>query len=432
MKKIILFAAILRITMVTALISFTIIVSAQSVAVNTTGTPADASAMLDISSVSKGLLPPRMTTAQRTGIASPANGLMVFDTDTKSYWYFSTAWKEITGAGGSFSLPFSANSTFAGSTFSITNSGSVLGSSGIYGRGGSLGSGFIAPYSMGIWGDNSTGVGVAGTSNTIGVLGMTNGNDADGIGVKGVSSGTSTTNGAVTGINEATGVGVYGESTNGGIGIYGKSIGANDAIVGENNGNQGAGVYGFSTGTDGVGIVGTAGLYNSLSQAAVFQNLYASNNRTVVDIRSNGTGKFLLLEDANAGERFSVAKSGNIKTAGTITVENNKGIIRNSSSSQLRYEVVQAAVQGLNGAELLIHSGEMMDRSFNFSIAFPSAPAVSLGNLIAGVSSINASYKLDIKIINVTTTGFTIRIYNYGSTDFFFKGTWNMTVIGAE
>jgi hypothetical protein len=40
-----------------------------------------ASAQLDIQSTSKGLLPPRMTKAQRNAIASPDNGLIIYQTD---------------------------------------------------------------------------------------------------------------------------------------------------------------------------------------------------------------------------------------------------------------------------------------------------------------------------------------------------------------
>ena len=46
-------------------------------------TSPDASAALDITANDKGLLIPRMTTVQRTGISSPANSLMVFDTEYK-------------------------------------------------------------------------------------------------------------------------------------------------------------------------------------------------------------------------------------------------------------------------------------------------------------------------------------------------------------
>ena len=48
-----------------------------------TATPA-ASAKLDITSTTQGLLPPRMTTAQRDAIVSPATGLVIFNTSTNS------------------------------------------------------------------------------------------------------------------------------------------------------------------------------------------------------------------------------------------------------------------------------------------------------------------------------------------------------------
>jgi hypothetical protein len=39
-----------------------------------------ASAILNVTSTTKGFLPPRMTTTQKNAIASPAAGLMVYDT----------------------------------------------------------------------------------------------------------------------------------------------------------------------------------------------------------------------------------------------------------------------------------------------------------------------------------------------------------------
>jgi hypothetical protein len=44
------------------------------------GTPTQASAILEITSTTLGFLPPRMTTTQKNAIASPATGLMVYDT----------------------------------------------------------------------------------------------------------------------------------------------------------------------------------------------------------------------------------------------------------------------------------------------------------------------------------------------------------------
>ncbi|MEL6923999.1 MAG: tail fiber domain-containing protein [Bacteroidota bacterium] len=68
------------------------------VAVNTTQANPDASAILDVSSTTKGMLVPRMTSTQRTNIASPATGLLVFDTDESSFWFYNgTGWSGLAG-----------------------------------------------------------------------------------------------------------------------------------------------------------------------------------------------------------------------------------------------------------------------------------------------------------------------------------------------
>ncbi|MGY8867630.1 MAG: hypothetical protein ACKVJK_18665 [Methylophagaceae bacterium] len=47
-------------------------------------TSPDASSILDATSTSKGLLAPRMTTAQRDNITSPATGLQIYNTDNRA------------------------------------------------------------------------------------------------------------------------------------------------------------------------------------------------------------------------------------------------------------------------------------------------------------------------------------------------------------
>jgi uncharacterized coiled-coil protein SlyX len=65
----------------------------QSVAINTDASSPNASAILDIKSINKGLLIPRMTTVQRTVIPTPAKGLIVFDITTNGLWFHNgTAW----------------------------------------------------------------------------------------------------------------------------------------------------------------------------------------------------------------------------------------------------------------------------------------------------------------------------------------------------
>ncbi|HBR53903.1 MAG TPA: hypothetical protein DEA82_06845 [Flavobacteriaceae bacterium] len=55
-----------------------------------TTTP-EPSSILDISSEEQGLLAPRMTTAQRNAITTPANSLLVFDTTLDAFYYYNTA-----------------------------------------------------------------------------------------------------------------------------------------------------------------------------------------------------------------------------------------------------------------------------------------------------------------------------------------------------
>jgi hypothetical protein len=53
---------------------------------------------LEIMATDKGLLIPRMTTSQRTAISSPATGLVVYDSDMNSFWYYNgTAWQALSG-----------------------------------------------------------------------------------------------------------------------------------------------------------------------------------------------------------------------------------------------------------------------------------------------------------------------------------------------
>ena len=58
---------------------------------------ADGSAMLDVKSLTKGMLVPRLTTSQRNAVASPANGLLIFDTDAGGFYFYNgTEWINLT------------------------------------------------------------------------------------------------------------------------------------------------------------------------------------------------------------------------------------------------------------------------------------------------------------------------------------------------
>jgi hypothetical protein len=76
---------------------FTGLLAQAQVAFNTTGALPDNSAMLDVTSTTKGLLVPRMTTAARTAITSPATGLLIYDNSLSLFYFYNgTAWAAIT------------------------------------------------------------------------------------------------------------------------------------------------------------------------------------------------------------------------------------------------------------------------------------------------------------------------------------------------
>lgn len=214
--------------------------NAQSVSVNTDGTTADASAILDVKSTTKGVLVPRVTTAQRTAIASPANGLLVYDTDVKSFWYHNgIAWTNITGAGGggTLSLPFEATVNTPGTAFKIANGttaieGSSTSNPGVYG---------YSENGSGISGNSTNGFGVFATS-TYGNAIRTNTFNSNPTILSTNSNGTGT---AIRG--EASGVS--------GVGVFG--TGASTTSYGVRGTNTvGTGIYGFST--SGYGILASS------------------------------------------------------------------------------------------------------------------------------------------------------------------------------
>jgi hypothetical protein len=62
---------------------------AQGVAVNTDGSTADPSAVLDVKSTAKGVLVPRMALSDRNLITSPAAGLLIYQTDNTPGFYYN-------------------------------------------------------------------------------------------------------------------------------------------------------------------------------------------------------------------------------------------------------------------------------------------------------------------------------------------------------
>jgi trimeric autotransporter adhesin len=182
----------------------------QNVGIGTT-TP-NSTAILDLTATNKGMLVPRMTTAQRIAIVTPATGLLVYDTDFDQFWYFNgVIWLPITGVSG-VTGPTGANGTNgvtgpAGPT-GLQGPQGVQGITGITGAAGPTGAAGI----NGVTGPT----GLAGTNGVTGPTGANGSNGATGptgaAGINGVTgpTGLAGTNGVTgptgtNGINGATG-----------------------------------------------------------------------------------------------------------------------------------------------------------------------------------------------------------------------------------
>jgi hypothetical protein len=260
--------------------------SAQ-VAINTDATTPNASAMLDIKSNSRGLLVPRLTTAQRTAIASPADGLWAYDTDTKSFWFFKggIGWQEMSNGGGGLTLPFTGTAASNGPLFTITNTstgGAILARAGTGGNGVWTSTGYLG--GSGVLADNTVG-GEAVTGRTTSTI--------------------TTPAGAVVGRNDGPGYGVYG-------------FVATDA--------SGAGI----------GVLGRAGINNGKGAAGHFENINGSSNSTALESVTNGIGSGLTVintNPSNVANIVHVATTGpgviadhSVGNAGNFFMNNTNGV----------------------------------------------------------------------------------------------------------
>lgn len=130
-----------------------ILFAQNNVGIGTT-TP-NASSVLDLTSTDKGMLVPRLTTLQRNAVISPAQGLLVYDTDVQCFFYFESSWKNLCNAGATGSTGAQGIQGNTGPT----------GAQGIQGNTGSTGP-------QGIQG-NTGATGLAGTTGNTGATGST-------------------------------------------------------------------------------------------------------------------------------------------------------------------------------------------------------------------------------------------------------------------
>jgi hypothetical protein len=269
---------------------------AQSVGVNFNGAAPNSAAAFDIdvtalSNPKKGMLIPRMTSAERLLITltAPAQGLIVYQTDLVQGFYYNTSltttptWVYLSpGGGGSVNGTAGQVAFFNGAT-SITSNASLTYNS----ADGSLTELGTASGGVGIFGSNSS-----NTAATVGMLGVVNGNGVVS-GVQGQALASITTSGAS---------GVSGFA----LGTSGNTYG----VFGQTNSPTGYGVYGYANASQGLGVVGSS----QIAGAAGF-------NAGVIGLGTNNSNLSIGVDgETNTANGYGVRGLAIGTTAGSIGV----------------------------------------------------------------------------------------------------------------
>ena len=250
----------------------------QGVSINISGTPPDNSAMLDVNSVNKGLLIPRvalLSTTDVVTITTPAVSLLVFNTNNAmtggaiGYWYWNGAnWVQALGPQGPTGPtgPSGADgATGPQGTTGIAGSTGASGATGAQGSTGIAGSTGVTGPTGPSGADGSTGaVGATGPMGPTGLAGSTGANGATGPqGSTGIA-GTTGANGATgpigpTGANGSNGTtGPAGPTgANGATGATGNDLGTHWTITGNTGTTASTSAIGIAVNNNFIGTTDT-------------------------------------------------------------------------------------------------------------------------------------------------------------------------------
>lgn len=307
--------------------------SAQSFAINSNGAAAHNSAILDITSTAKGMLVPRLSAAQRTAIAAPAKGLLVYDSTVNQFAYYDgTAWLMLNAGGSSWTV--SGSNQYSNVTGNV-GIGVTAPASKLH----VIGNAIIGSVTNTNTGANSL---VAGNGNTVTAthaLVSGNANTAAGNYSVVLNNSNTTTAAATTSIaggfhsyvNANLGLAIGNSDTTNAIGgaafgfnnnadgAYALVSGSNNNIIGTNsfstgNDNSVTGTSSFATGSTNI-VSGS----NSVSSG--YHNIIAGNNSIVSGNNNNVAASYAWVSgnDHTASGNYSVVLNNTNTTTATAT-----------------------------------------------------------------------------------------------------------------
>ena len=312
----------------------------QNVSINDNGTPPDQSAILDISSTTKGLLIPRLTTAQRiaiTPLGISEKGLFVYDTNLNQFWYWDgTQWVASIGLTGPTG-PAGTNGIQG--IQGVTGTTGANGIQGIQGVTGPSGADGI----QGIQGIQ----GPSGVDGIQGIQGVTGPTGADGNqGIQGVTGPTGLQ--GIQGIQGVTGLqGLQGiQGVTGSTGLQG--IQGVTGVTGLQGATGLQGIQGV-TGLQGIqGVTGSTGVTGPVG-CATANYLMKSNGTTatcttapVYEDGSGDVGVGTITPNSSAALDVTSTSKGMLIPRVALTATNAAGPITSPATSLLVYNTANA------------------------------------------------------------------------------------------
>jgi hypothetical protein len=384
---------------------------ANGVSINNTSAIANSSALLDMTSTNKGLLIPRMTTLQRNAIVTPAPGLMVYDTNLLSFWFYNgTSWTNINGNGVS-DWNVNGNDIFNNNSGNVgigisTPAARLSVDSSIMVDQANSNQGFLDRSSLYFGSDKKVGIVrsfLTGSSGRNGMGFFTNNTrrmTIDSTGQVGIGT-----------INPLQTLHVSGGSyLNGFVGIGSSAPSyAYENLLGYNYM-----FYGLGVGT----------VPNSTYMVDVGSSL---PSRFQGALTTNGT--FTVNDNAIVNGTSTV--NGNAVVDGTLTVNNGKGVAYNSTSStNLKIYPFTTATFGA----VLPGFGLSAEGSIIFNGGFTGVPRVFVGDIDVTGGTSGELYRVQLQLYGCSTTSGTTtckaRLLNTSPNPVNYTITWNCVAIG--
>ena len=345
---------------------------AQGVAINTDGSNPNSSSILDVKSNSKGILIPRMTLSERNSISSPASGLLVYQTNgTSGFYFYDGSWVRLaTGTDATYTS--GSGISVAGNVISNTSPDQTVS---LTGGGSTTITGTYPNFTVTSTDNNSggtvtsvsAGTGLSGgTITSTGTISMPNVGTAGTYGsATQVPVLTTDDQGRVTGVTNTT---ISGVAPSAGSSNYiqnGTSTQASSNFNISGNGTLGGDINVNGSDINGPGISGGSnGILRINSNTDI---------RVALDSDNNGNQQFEITPNGTTTAVFSVTEAGNVTANGTIrTLE--------TGSTPTLYSTLQSA-----------------DLTANRTITLPDA---------TGTAAVSASGNIALSATgNITFTG---------------------------